>query len=188
MIGHNQGPSLEGGTQWRRTCWTKARKSLLPTLPIEVVRLRVKRAKEIGLDYTTYASVRAQTGHDVVALLFSSNALDMIRQNSPLNSAKAAHLTALKAVKKGALVQFQTHRETLKRQSPDTFATISQAPRPFAPWDECRRVIQSSLHAAKWPADRVVMVGDTSDERLWCDAARMAGYVPANRFFTQAAS
>ena len=42
--GHNGGPSLEGGTSWRRHCWTQARERLLPTLPIEVVRLRVKRA------------------------------------------------------------------------------------------------------------------------------------------------
>ena len=74
-IGHNGGPSLEAGASWRRHCWTSARAALLPTLPIEVVRLRVKRAKALGLDYKTYAGVRAATGHDVVAFLFSSNAL-----------------------------------------------------------------------------------------------------------------
>ena len=88
-IGHNGGPSLEGGVSWRKHCWSSARERLLPTLPIEVVRLRVKRAKALGLDYKTYAGVRAATGHDVVAFLFSSNALrvSLVRPAMPLERA-----------------------------------------------------------------------------------------------------
>lgn len=72
-IGHNGGPDLTG-LGWRTHCWRQARETLLPTLPIEVVRLRVRRAAELGLDYKTYAGIRASTGHDLVAFLFSSNA------------------------------------------------------------------------------------------------------------------
>lgn len=46
LIGHNNGPTMESGTAWRRPCWARARVDLLPTLPLEVVR----RAQEIGLD------------------------------------------------------------------------------------------------------------------------------------------
>ena len=60
-IGHNNGPTMEAGYTWRKHVWTRARADLLPTLPIEVVRLRVKRAAELGLPYKTYASVRAST-------------------------------------------------------------------------------------------------------------------------------
>lgn len=77
-IGHNRGPSMDGGASWRRHCWCKARADLLPTLPIEVVRLRVKRAKEIGLDYHTYASFRAASGDDIVALLFQRMCLGIM--------------------------------------------------------------------------------------------------------------
>ena len=66
-IGHNNGPTMEPGESWRRHAWGRARARLLPVLPIEVVRLRVKRAAEIGLDYRTYASIRAASGHDVIA-------------------------------------------------------------------------------------------------------------------------
>ncbi len=59
--GHNGGPTLEPGGAWRRHCWRKARADLLPHLPIEVLRTRVRRAGELGLDYRTYASVRAAT-------------------------------------------------------------------------------------------------------------------------------
>ena len=75
MLGHNGGPTMEAGRAWRRFAWTKAREELLPTRPLDVVRMRVRRARELGLDYTAYASIRAASGHDVVALLFSSNAL-----------------------------------------------------------------------------------------------------------------
>ena len=61
-IGHNNGPSMERGFAYRRHLWTKARKDLVPTLPLFVLKMRVNRAKELGLDYTTYAGVRASTG------------------------------------------------------------------------------------------------------------------------------
>ena len=67
-IGHNRAPSVDEGQSWRLHCWRQARAALLPCLPIEVLRTRVKRAADLGLDYRTYASVRAATGHDVVAL------------------------------------------------------------------------------------------------------------------------
>lgn len=48
-------------------------------LPIEVVRLQVNRAKALGLDYRAYAGVRATTGRDLVAFLYSSNGLGVFR-------------------------------------------------------------------------------------------------------------
>ena len=74
-IGHNSGQDAAGYTG-RLHQWRAARRALLGNaLPVEVVRLRVRRAAALGLDYGTYASVRAGTGRDIAALLFSSNAL-----------------------------------------------------------------------------------------------------------------
>src|SRR5690606_29283750 len=64
---------------------------------VEVVRTRVRRAKALGLDYKTYAGVRATTGRDLVAFLFSSNALGVFRDGQPLAQARAGKLTALAA-------------------------------------------------------------------------------------------
>ena len=83
-IGHNGGPTTEGGRTWRQHCWKKARAELVPHLPIEIVRQRVARAKELGLPYKTYASVRASTGRDVIGFLFSSNALRAFHQKEKL--------------------------------------------------------------------------------------------------------
>ena len=91
-IGHNGGPSLAGGVSWRKHCWSSARERLLPVLPIEVVRTRVKRAKALGLDYKTYAGVRATTGRDLVAFLYSSNALGVFRTTQPVGASERARI------------------------------------------------------------------------------------------------
>jgi hypothetical protein len=65
-IGHNRGPAMDAGASWRRHCWSVARAELLPHLPLEVIRMRVRRAAEIGLDYRTYATVREASGYDIV--------------------------------------------------------------------------------------------------------------------------
>ena len=105
LAGHNGGPTLEAGKSWRRHCWREARAALLPTLPIEVVRLRVRRAAEIGLDYKTYAGVRASTGHDIVAFLFSTNALRLLAPRPMLPADRAAKLEKIAKCGKIALVQ-----------------------------------------------------------------------------------
>ncbi len=61
-VGHNGGPSMEAGASWRRHCWRAAREALLPVLPVEVVRLRVRRAAALGLDYRTYAGCGRPAG------------------------------------------------------------------------------------------------------------------------------
>lgn len=68
--GHNNGPSMATGVRFRKLCWGKVREALLPKLPIEVIRRRLKRAKELGLDYKSYASIRATSDHDVVEFCF----------------------------------------------------------------------------------------------------------------------
>ena len=58
-LGHDLGPTMEAGASWRKQCWAHVRERLLPHLPIEVLRRRIRRARALGLDYKTCASVRA---------------------------------------------------------------------------------------------------------------------------------
>ncbi len=181
-LGHNNGPTLEAGESWRRHAWGKARARLLPVLPIEVVRLRVKRAAEIGLDYRTYASIRAASGHDVIAFLFSTNALRLLAAQQALPVDRRQKLAAL-AAGRGALTRPPLTPQALLAQAPGLIDHAAAAPRPFAGWSEARREVLAALAVQKWPADRVVMVGDTAEERDWSQAARMAWYLPADRYF-----
>jgi len=171
MIGHNGGP--RAGTGWHLHCWRKARADLLPALPLEVLRLRVARARDLGLDYKTYASVRAQTGHDVVAFLFSSNALRVTagRMAEP----RAVHLTAVQA---GRIALAQ--QPLIAELNPELTA-IHPAPRPFATWSEARAALRAALPGLA--GDRVILVGETTLEREWLAPGRLAAFLPSERYF-----
>ena len=177
VIGHNGGPTLEPGASWRRHAWGRARRELLPVLPIEVVRLRVKRAAELGLDYRSYASVRAATGHDLIGFLFSSNALRLLRESDRLPEARRAKLAALDALRIAA-VQPPLDPNRVLRAAP--LDAAHAAPGLSAGWGETRARLRAMLDG---PADRYLVVGDTALERDWCATVRAAGYLPADRYF-----
>jgi len=182
-IGHNRGPSMETGTGWRRHCWTRARADLLPTLPIEVVRLRVRRAAELGLDYRAYASFRAASGHDVVALLFSTNALRLLPPVPALPEPHHARLSAIEGATRAALARAPLTPEAVLALARGALDHAAPAPRPFAGWAEARRALLDALAPLCAPADAVLMVGDTGEERAWAEAARLGAYLPAERYF-----
>jgi hypothetical protein len=167
------------GRSWRKHCWSAARERLLPTLPIEVVRLRVKRAQALGLDYKTYAGVRAATGHDVVAFLFSSNALRVSMLRPEMPAARAEKL---------AMVQCGRLALAVAPLSPGMVEAANPvldgawpAPYALAGFGEMRERMRAAL--GKVPGDQVILVGDLGLERDWCAAGRLAGYLPAERYF-----
>jgi hypothetical protein len=179
-LGHNNGPSLAGGVSWRKHCWSAARERLLPTLPIEVVRLRVRRAQALGLDYKTYAGVRAATGHDVVAFLFSSNALrvSVLRPVMPLD-----RMEKLAEVQCGrlALAVAPLTPGMVEAANPVVLDGVHPAPYALAGFGEMRDRVRAAL--GRLPSDQVILVGDLGLERDWCAAGRLAGYLPAERYF-----
>ncbi|MGP3698637.1 hypothetical protein [Rhodobacter sp. NSM] len=177
-LGHNGGPTLEPGGSWRRHCWSKARADLLPTLPLEVLRRRVRRAAELGLDYRTYASVRASTGHDVVAFLFSSNALRVL-PGKLLPDDRAEKLGRLVADRIG-LAQGRLAPAALLAAAEGVLDAAHSAPRPFDVWSEQRRVIRSAL--GRIPSDRVILVGCGWNEREWSQAAHLAACLDVDRY------
>jgi hypothetical protein len=181
-IGHNGGPSLEPGAGWRRHCWTKARAELLPAMPLEVIGYRMKRARELGLDYRTYAGVRATSGRDIVAFLFSSNALRLERI-PVLPEAEAAKLAALVETGRLAAVYRPLDPSAVVERNPGIVDRAATAPTVFDSWGDTRRALLSLTVAARVPADAVVVVGETDLERGWCGTARLAGFIPAGRFF-----
>lgn len=181
-LGHNGGPCLEAGQSWRKHCWTAARARLLPTLPIEVVRLRVKRAGELGLDYRTYASVRAATGHDVVAFLFSSNALHMVAPNPTLPMDRAGKLATLQECGRVALAIRPLDVAQVAGAGGAVLDAVHPAPELLGRWGAAGAALRAALGTV--PGDRVILVGDTALERDWCAAGRLAGWIPADRYFT----
>ncbi|PJI92445.1 hypothetical protein BC777_1296 [Yoonia maricola] len=180
-IGHNSGQVEEPGKSWRTHVWTKARKELMPTLPLEVVRLRVKRAAELGLPYKTYAGIRASSGHDLIGFLFSNNALQVLRDGQLLPQDRAAKLAGLmRCVNAGVAHRpvTPTHLSSLPG-----LAGAYVAPGFSDSWSDMRDQLRAMFAAQGRPADRYLIVGDTAFEREWAEAARTAGYLQADQFF-----
>jgi hypothetical protein len=184
MIGHNGGPTLESGGSWRLHCWTRARADLLPHLPIEVLRTRVRRAAELGLDYRTYASVRAATGHDVVAFLFSSNALRVLPPLPRLPAERAAKLAAIAGCGRIGLAQAPLSPGVLWHLAEGALDAAHPAPEALGSFRAAHAALRAALGPV--PGDRVILVGDHTLERDWCAAGRLAAYLPAERYFAGA--
>lgn len=178
-IGHNKGPTMEAGTTWRKTAWAKARTDLLPNLPIEVVRLRVARARALGLPYKTYASVRAASGHDVIGFLFSSNALRVLNAQSPMRPEVAAQITRIAGADRVALLQGGVREGQLCPPCDAGFA----APSPWATFAQQREALAQVLGLRGLNRRGTVIVGDTDLEQAWCVAARAAAVVPPEAVF-----
>ena len=182
--GHNNGPTLEPGNSWRKYAWTRARADLLPTLPIEVLRLRVRRAQELGLPYKTYASVRASTGRDVIGFLFSSNALDLYRKGPALPQNCRTRLEALVACDRTGLAHPPLTAETLLELVP--LDAVFPAPAPHLPWSVMRDHLKGIIRARGKPADGYLIIGETPQERDWAEAAKAAGFLTGSRYFNSA--
>ena len=179
-IGHNSGRGIEEGYGWRKHVWTQARKELLPRLPIEVVRRRVVRAKELGLPYRTYAGLRASNGHELIGFLFSTNALRMFRDGADMPRDRKDHLEKLVQCSRLALAHKPVVASALAEPIDDGFA----APMLSHSWSEAGEILRSGLAEAAGPAGRFVLVAETGLEREWAEAARMAGVLSGAAVFS----
>lgn len=190
-IGHNRGPAIQAGTGWQKHCWGKARADLLPKLPIEVIRTRINRAKELGLDYKSYASVRSKTGHDIVALLFSSNALRVLRAGQKVSDDDARKLRDLVRCERllavNSPMQPSDLKASLASQGVDISTAVS-APTLTNDFAQTREILGAALVPSKLPGDKVVVIGDGMLEAQWADIARLGAYIPSQTYFSGAAS
>ena len=152
----------------------------MPTLPLEVARRRVKRARELGIDYKSYAGIRAATGRDIVALIFSSNALRLAKETALIETARAEKLNQIKYVDSLGLIQPPFDPAEVQIQNPILVAT-DRAPGLMDNWRDTRDRILSLKGTI--PADGIVVIGDTALERDWSEAGRLAGFLPSARYF-----
>ncbi|MBC9245950.1 hypothetical protein H4P12_04295 [Paracoccus sp. 11-3] len=182
-LGHNGGPVLDG-VSWRSHCWRQARSSLLPVLPVEIVRLRVKRAKALGLEYKTYAGIRATTGRDLIAFLFSSNALGVFRTGGPLGQGRSEKLSQIDLSRHlGAGPGIDAKRLAARISAESTFAI----PDFGSSWSQMRDQMKSWLRAQNLSGDAVLMIGETAHERELMTAGGLAGFVDGATYFGDAA-
>lgn len=68
-IGHNNGPPM--ATRWGLHCWKRAHARAWQAPAPEVVKLRLRRAGELGLGYRQLASVVMESGQAPAAIVFA---------------------------------------------------------------------------------------------------------------------
>ncbi len=172
---------MEPGGAWRRYAWKRARADLMPTLPIEVARRRVRRARELGIDYKSYAGIRAATGRDIIALIFSSNALRLVRETAAIEERRSGKIRGIKDVESFALVHPPHDPAVVTKVNP-IILHAERAPGLVETWGQTRaRVLELK---GRIPADAVLLIGETTLEREWSEAGRLAGFLDADRYFS----
>ncbi|MEM1159855.1 MAG: hypothetical protein AAGJ28_02885 [Pseudomonadota bacterium] len=191
-IGHNLGPPLDGAFSWRRHAWKRARAKLMPRLPLEVIRRRVRRARQLGLEYPAYASILMGTGRDIVGFMFTCDALGLrLERSLLLSESVVAKLRAIERCEtllatEGLMDPVPMAAEIAKAHAISVRAGARLPGSDTVPWTVGRDAIQSALAPLKLPTDAVVMIGTRAHERTWADAARMAKFLPADRYFASA--
>ena len=186
-IGHNQGPSMERGHAWRTHQWRRAQRDLMPnTIPLMVVKMRMRRATELGLDYKAYAQIRQATGRDILALLFSSNALRIIGRGARMPERQAQALSDIRQAQRLTLVHRPLDPGGVLAANPELEAA-DVAPGLADSWAATRERLNGFVQSRRLSGDQVLIVGDAPLEEEWLAAARAAGYLRAERYFPQGA-
>jgi hypothetical protein len=187
-IGHNKGPTMEPGHLWRTHQWRSAQRALMPNaIPLMIVRMRMKRAAELGMSYKTYARIRQTSGQDILGLLFSSNALRIIGHGARIPEAEDRVLQAVKDTRKLSLVYPPNTPVAVRAANPVLDAT-GGAPKFTESWAQMRNRVQGLIQSQKLPGSAVLVIGDAPLEADWTTAGRAAGYLSAQEYFPHQAS
>lgn len=184
-IGHNLGPSMARGAEYRLYQWKKARDAAMPkNIPLMVVKMHAARAKELGLDYATYATLRKATGRGISGLLFSSNALGVLQTDALcMPRARGDVVRGLRNVRKMALVHAPLTADAVLEANP-VLDSVALAPRFTDSWGAMRDQLRQFIMTQRLNGDQVLVIGDTAMERDWKATARAAGYLEAGRYFS----
>ncbi|MEM7527038.1 MAG: hypothetical protein AAF416_05080 [Pseudomonadota bacterium] len=194
-MGHNGGPPLDGAVSWRRHCWKAAKKAIAPPAPLEIVRRRVARARQLGLAYPAYASILLGTGRDVRAMLFTAGALELsvaalLDRLVALDAAKADRLRELERCDRLILLRPEDPpegvAEALLGQERIETAGVAPAPADDAAFGERRAAVSALLAMPGLPADTVVLIGTKPSERQTAEAGQLAKFIAADLYFATA--
>lgn len=185
-IGHNGAPRSDPDHAWRTHCWRRSRAELIgQRLPLEVLKRRVARARELGLAYPAYASILLGSGRDIIGFLFTCDALGLrLRRRLEMPRAVQAQLAGLVRCDRLVIAPEaedpQAFRAELQEVSALPFAGAGRPPRPSAGWSESAAAIREILAQPGLPSQSVVMIGTDPREAAWADAANLARFLPAS--------
>jgi hypothetical protein len=190
-IGHNGGPKRLG-LGWQKHCWTQSRKALIGKhIPIEVVRMRIRRARELGLEYPQYASILLGTGRDVVGFLFTVDGLHLkLRKRLEMPDVVQDKLRGLEQVSLMGFSPSGEAPEAFRVEVSDVagvpFASVAPEAEGLLGWSAAKAAVRAVLDPLQLPSDAVVMVGTQDHEAHMVQAAKMARFISSEDYFGRA--
>jgi hypothetical protein len=189
-IGHNAPPP--DGTGWNAYCWRRARRELMgPRLPVEIIRLRVARARQLGLSYPQYASILMGSGRDIVGFLFTVGGLQLrLSRRLAMPEPVRERLAAIGGAELAAFAPSgedpDAFRLELRHVSGAPIAAAAPEPEPPVSWPAARAAIRAALDPLGLPGDAVVMVGTAETEAHMAAAGRLAKFLETRDYFAPA--
>ncbi|MEM9012655.1 MAG: hypothetical protein AAGE18_15610 [Pseudomonadota bacterium] len=188
-IGHNGPPSAGAG--WRRYAWGRARRDLMGGhIPLAIVKMRVKRAEELGFSYPHYASILMGAGRDIVGFLFTVDGLHLkLRRRLEMPEPVREKVAGLSRCDRLAFAPSGEAPEPFRLELSEVagipFAAAAPEPEPEPPltWSAARAAIRAALDPVKLPGNAVVMIGTREVEAEWAAAGNLARFVPSERYF-----
>lgn len=189
-IGHNS----ETGGGWRRYAWKRARADLMKNkVPLQIVRIRVRRAAELGLSYPQYASILMGSGRDITAFLFTVGGLELrLRRELGLEARIREKLATICGTRLAVLgpaeEDAEAFRSELQSAAGVVFCAAGNAPEPGADWSRGRAAVTGVLRELRLPGAAVVMIGaDGGPDPGLAVAGRLGGFLPGRLYFPGAA-
>lgn len=190
LMGHNRGPGLnDPGFSGRRFAWAKARQELLGTrLPIEVLRRRVARARELGLAYPAYASILLGSGRDILGFLYTCDALGVrLARELEVPAPVKARLSDLKRCDRMIVAPEAENPEEfrieLQAAAAVPFSAATPSPREGCSWAEARAAVTEMLRETSLHRGSVVMIGTREAQADWAEAGGLARFMPAESYW-----
>lgn len=190
-IGHNSQDDAARRGRIRR--WQQAKAGLRgPALSPTQLKLRMRRAAELGLSYRQYNALVLASGRDPRALVFTPAGMGLrlerrLRlpdaQREKLAQLRNCHLLALAPEAEAA----EAFLEELREISALPFAAAIAAPAVTAGWGVVRAAFRPALKALALPGDALAMIGDANTQEAGWAAAIRAGFLPGEVFFETAA-
>ncbi len=185
-IGHNSGQEL--GRGWQRYSWKRARRDLVgATVPVEVVRTRIRRARELGLEYPQYASILMGSGRDIVGFLFTVDGLQLrLQRRLDMPDRVRDKLQVVRS----KLISFapsgenpDAFRQELNDVSGVAFAAAAPELADETSWSAARQAVRAALDPLELPGSAVVLIGAKDSDAQMVVAGKMAKFIPTDAYF-----
>ncbi|UYV36439.1 hypothetical protein N4R57_15700 [Rhodobacteraceae bacterium D3-12] len=190
-IGHNSQDDATRRGRIRR--WQQAKAGLKgPALSQTQLRMRMRRAEELGLSYRQYNALVLASGRDPRALVFTPGGMGLrlerrLRlpdvEREKLARLRNCHLLAIAPEAEAA----QDFLEELRDVSALPFAGAIASPALDAGWGAVRAAFKPALTGLSLSGDALAMIGSANSHEPGWAAAIRAGFLPGEVFFERAA-